>query len=342
MFTFVLYPSLTQAQVTEDLPAAKDNTLFQDATGALSNGAGSHIFAGSIILDPIQVRRALLQFDIAGSIPAGSTITDVVLQLNMSRTIAASFDVSLHHVNADWGEGTSQAPGQEGAGDPSATDDATWIHRFFSTSEWTTPGGDFEAGASATTAVDGLGAYEWGSTAGMVADVQGWLDSPSTDFGWIVLGDETVQTTAKRFDSRENPVAANRPVLSVTYTPPSFPIQSNLSPAFIEEGALLQLTAPDGGSYQWKKDGSNVSDGGNISGSNAQTLVFDTVLETDEGTYTAEFDTSGKAVVETEPFVLAVLPAGSVPGANAWGLTLLTLLVLLAGVSYLFRVCAVR
>ena len=72
------------------------------------------------------------------------------------------------------------------------------------------PGGDFSSTVSATQAVDGNGAYVWGSTAQMVADVQGWLDSPAANFGWIVLGDEQQSTTAKRFDSRQNPVQAKQ------------------------------------------------------------------------------------------------------------------------------------
>jgi hypothetical protein len=33
------------------------------------------------------------------------------------------------------------------------------------------------------------------------------------------MGDESSSATAKRFDTRENPAAANRPVLTITYNP---------------------------------------------------------------------------------------------------------------------------
>ena len=51
----------------------------------------------------------------------------------------------------------------------------------------------------------------------MVADVQGWLDNPASNFGWLMLGDETAIVTAKRFDTRES---ASPPVL--TYSQISF------------------------------------------------------------------------------------------------------------------------
>ena len=51
----------------------------------------------------------------------------------------------------------------------------------------------------------------------MVADVQSWLDNPASNFGWLVLGDETDhRTTAKRFDTRES---ASPPMLTIQYIP---------------------------------------------------------------------------------------------------------------------------
>lgn len=85
---------------------------------------------------------------------------------------------------------------------------------------WQTAGGDFSGTTSATTQVAGIGYYTWGSTSQMVADVQAWLDNPSMNFGWIFVGNENQPQTAKRFDSRETTAAANRPLLTVTFTPP--------------------------------------------------------------------------------------------------------------------------
>jgi hypothetical protein len=198
-----------------NITPSKDNTLYEydPAEGDHSNGAGFHFFAGENGMG--ELRRGVLAFDVAGTIPAGSTITAVSLTMNMSMTPAGALTVELHKLLADWGEGTSQAPMGEGDGAPATPNDATWRHRFFDTVFWTTQGGDFSATVSASQSVGGVGQYTWNS-AQMVADVQSWLDNPASNFGWLVLGDETAIATAKRFDTRES---ASPPMLTIQYIP---------------------------------------------------------------------------------------------------------------------------
>jgi len=204
----------TAAQVI--LEASKDNTLFESNTGALSNGIGEYLFSG--MNNGHQLRRAVLAFDIAASVPAGATITSVTLQLNVSMQLAGTHASTLHRLTSDWGEGNSNSTLRGGGqGAAAATNDATWLHTFFDTANWTTPGGDFVAQASATVDIGGSGPVTWASTASLVADVQGWLDAPESNFGWIILTDELTTPSAKRFDSRENSTAANRPSLVVVY-----------------------------------------------------------------------------------------------------------------------------
>jgi hypothetical protein len=210
--------TLSPAQVQVTIIASKDNTLYQDVNGALSNGAGEYLFVGSTIQGSI--RRAIIAFDIAGNIPQTAVITSVTLTLTMSRTIAGAQQISLYSVLADWGEGTSDAGGNEGSGAPATTGDATWLHRFFSSSLWTNPGGDFTATPSATQTVSGIGVYTWGSTPQMVNDVQQWLNAPSSTAGWVLRGNESVGQTAKRFASKNNLVASVRPQLTVFYQQP--------------------------------------------------------------------------------------------------------------------------
>jgi hypothetical protein len=208
-------PSLAIAQLANINPS-KDNTLYEydPADGDTSNALGFHLFAGKTAMG--ELRRGVLAFDIAGSIPAGSTITGVTLSMNMSRTpISVAYPVELHKLLADWGEGTSQAPGEEGDGAPATPNDATWRHRFFDTIFWTAQGGDFSATVSASQSVSVVGPYTWSSPQ-MVADVQDWLDNPAGNFGWLVLGDEKPTLTTKRFDTRES---ANPPVLTIQYRP---------------------------------------------------------------------------------------------------------------------------
>ena len=214
-------PTATPPQVTEsvvDLGPSKDNTLYESTGGFLSNGAGAHLFAGKT--SGGDIRRAVLAFDVAGQIPAGAIIKSVILELRMSRSTSGAGTIELHRLLADWGEGTSDVSGNEGRGTPSTEGDATWVHRSFSTESWQTPGGDFSPTVSAGTPVSGIASYTWGSTAQMVDDVQSWLDDPSSNFGWILIGNEASIHTTKRFDSRENATAASRPVLTVTFTPP--------------------------------------------------------------------------------------------------------------------------
>jgi hypothetical protein len=209
-------PSLAIAQLANINPI-KDNTLYEydPAEGDHSNALGNHFFAGETAMG--ELRRGVLAFDIAGNVPAGSTILGVTLSLNMSRTGSDTpRNVELRRLLADWGEGTSVAPGEEGDGAPATTNDATWRHRFFDTIFWTTQGGDFSATVSASQSVGAVGVYTWSSSQ-MRADVQSWLDDPADNFGWLALGDESEILTAKRFDTRES---ASPPVLTIIYRPP--------------------------------------------------------------------------------------------------------------------------
>ena len=202
-----------------------DNTLYEESD-TLSNALGEHFYSSMNnqgASAPIDARRGLLAFAIADSIPAGATIDSVALVLNLSKKapfVPGNSPVSLHVLVASWGEGTSIAdigPG-EGGGGSATPGDATWLDRFRGTSLWTNPGGDFSAGASATVQTNALGKYTW-TSATMVSDVQNWLDNPASNFGWIVIGDESVSAgNARQWDSRQNPNVANRPRLIVFYT----------------------------------------------------------------------------------------------------------------------------
>src|SRR5881394_1144704 len=200
---------------TININPSKDNTLYEyvPADGDLSNALGNHFFTGETAVG--ELRRGVLAFDIAGNVPAGSTITGVTLSMHVSRVPNnTARTVELHRLLADWGEGTSQASGEEGIGAPATPNDATWRHRFFDTIFWTTEGGDFSATVSASQSVGATGVYIWSSPQ-MTADAQSWLDNPGTNFGWLVLGDESGSATAKRFDTRES---TNPPVLTIQYT----------------------------------------------------------------------------------------------------------------------------
>lgn len=237
--------ALGQSQ-TLTLQCVRDNTLYEDILGASSNGVGANLFVGKT--NSNLIRRGLVRFNL-GIIPAGATVTSATLTMYMSRTINGSQAVTVHRTLADWGEGTSNAGGNEGNGAGATPGDATWVNRFFGTTNfWNTAGGDFVAGASSTTSVSGTGSYSW-TGAGLVADVQAWVDDPSSNFGWLIKGNEATFPTAKRFDSRENSNGSRRPVLSVTYTPPAGPVGACCLPSGDCVVTSSGACASQGGTY---------------------------------------------------------------------------------------------
>jgi FtsP/CotA-like multicopper oxidase with cupredoxin domain len=202
---------------TLSVAAVRDNTLYENARGELSNGSGERFFVG--MTDESLRRRGLVAFDVS-SIPPGSTINSATLRLYMSRTAASAQTITVHRALASWGEGASDAAGQEGEGAPSQPNDATWIHRFYPNVFWAAPGGDYSALSSASRSVGGNGSYEW-TSAGLRDDVQAWVNQPENNHGWLLKGAENVDKTAKRFEGRRSSNASRRPSLIVNYTPPA-------------------------------------------------------------------------------------------------------------------------
>jgi spore coat protein A len=222
---------------TVTLNPVKDNTLYEPIAQDLfldkSDGAGPTMFTGKVKdadADPTAgtrpaLRRAVLAFDIAGNVPTGSTINSVQLILYADKVgLSTSFNVTLQRLLANWGEGTSNTGNsQQGRGEPPTTNDATWRHTFYPSLFWSLQGGDFSLTISATQPVGAVGFYTWGSTSGMVADVQSWLNTPAQNFGWILRSNESVIQTTKRFGTRESTGQTGgvtwKPRLIVSYTP---------------------------------------------------------------------------------------------------------------------------
>ncbi|MFM1920809.1 MAG: hypothetical protein RLZZ303_2443 [Candidatus Hydrogenedentota bacterium] len=201
------------------LQPTADASLYESATGNFANGAGPYIFSGRTGDNAgFANRRALLQFDIAGALPPDAEIISASLRLRCSKTpVGGSATVmSLHPVTRAWNEGPTATPGAGGAGSLAQTGDVTWLHTYFNASFWDTPGGDFLSAPSATRIVDDTGFYVW-SDDQLATDVAGWLENPDANFGWMLIGDEVGEKTARRFDSRENATEQNRPELIIHY-----------------------------------------------------------------------------------------------------------------------------
>jgi len=196
------------------ITAGRDNTLFEDPLGGLSSGAGPSIFAGNN--STRNIRRALVYFDVAGAVPAGSAIDSVELHLYVSSAPNDAPQVfTIHHVLISWGEGTSVSVG--GSGAPATLNDATWLHRFYPATLWANAGGDFDWVALASVHVGGVGEWVWTGDP-LTSDVRAWYDSPANNLGWLVAGDESAASTVRRFESRETANPDQRPRLIVHYS----------------------------------------------------------------------------------------------------------------------------
>ncbi|SPP62951.1 VPLPA-CTERM sorting domain-containing protein [Nitrospira lenta] len=196
------------------LTASHDATIFENAfqsggNGATqSNGAGPGMFAGSNSNQ--SPRRGLLAFDIAGALPVGAIINSAQVQLTVGQVAGSGGSgsggdqitrtIELYRMNTEWGEGTTGSTatmiGGTGQGFAANPGDATWTQNKFNQSSWTTPGGLGNANATASASVQIQGGlavggaqnqtFTWGSTAQLVADVQAMLNTPSTNYGWLL------------------------------------------------------------------------------------------------------------------------------------------------------------
>lgn len=233
-------PGVLHADNLEILPS-RDTTLHSDDLNA-SNGAGPVFFAGRTNRGAGSLRRALVYFDVT-AIPPGSSITSVSVALAVTREPSTPpLTGALRRILSAWGEAGSSSSNGNGA--PAETGDATWSHRFYGAGgqTWTTAGSDLAGATSATAPFGAAGTtVTFASTPQLVADVQSWLDTPSANQGWAILGDELTAGSATQFASRQNPTMVLRPRLIVAYTPP--PAGSNDVPLFGPMGTLVLVAA---------------------------------------------------------------------------------------------------
>lgn len=194
-----------------------DATLYQPTSNGLqlSGGASDGLFVG--VTGQQTIRRSLLQFDVAGAVPAGSVIISAHIEINVAQTQTGPNDMTVHRVLASWGEGSTIAPGGGGNGGAAQAGDATWGFRFFPDQPWSQVGGDFDPAVLSTVELDLVGPYVIN---GLGAAVQSMLDLPESNHGFMFIGRETGGTSSKRINSREAGVASARPRLVIDFTPP--------------------------------------------------------------------------------------------------------------------------
>lgn len=193
------------------LNPAQDTFISEYVSFSQPNGSFSDMVIGTQGANVgFKKNRGLIQFDVS-SIPAGAVVTSVTLRLTATRSplAPAPSDFHLHRVLRPW-------DGLE----------STWSLRLQPDENWEAPGGqagtDYAGASSASVPVAGGGGYTFGSTSGLIADVNAWLANPASNHGWLVkTEDESVGFTARRWSSGE--AASGVPVLEVQFEPPPPP-----------------------------------------------------------------------------------------------------------------------
>lgn len=208
---------------------ASADTFINNASPDNNNGRNGSIYTGRN--DQGGIMRGLIRFDLPQTLQARATVSNVTLTMTTrglgsnGTAPPAPATASLQAVTTSWTEGNgigNDAPTFT-VGDPCGTTGATW-------NQPNCTGGASWAGGAVATTVSGQAsvpaaistAVVWDSAtagnAGMVADVQGWLDDPTANQGWrIVSSTEAVTSAAQRFYSAEGSDLPVTPRLAVTY-----------------------------------------------------------------------------------------------------------------------------
>ena len=168
---------------------AQQAVLTGDTT--VSSGAPSVNYGSSAALSIGQGYSTLLRFDLAGVLPAGTTAAQVLKAklIVFPHTVVSGGSIGVYSVTAGWSEGTvNYATRPAAASKPAAT------NAVASANQWV----EFDVTALA----------------------QGWLASPSSNFGVELTGSGS---TLIRIDSKENTGTAHQAVLSISLAGPQGP-----------------------------------------------------------------------------------------------------------------------
>lgn len=214
-----------------------DNSIYSDYP-INTNGGHPFLYSGNTKLG--SARRALIRFSLP-DLPPGALIQSVELRMTVNRAADNATNEEthkLHRIRAPWGEGSvdSLLIGSDGgSGAPATEGDATWLSNFYTLSDWPAPGGDFEPAISGAGLVGGVTGIPPNTIedealftgAGLAADVQSWLANPSQNHGWIIIGNEAANKSARRLYSSEweepdpESQSRRRPELTIIYESPN-------------------------------------------------------------------------------------------------------------------------
>ncbi len=197
--------------------AVQSATIYQEDTNA-ANGSGQYLFAGRT--NQGFARRSLLRFDLS-ALPIDALLQSVSVGMNVAQGNGGIRPMSLHRATQQWTTGASDPAGTESVGVAAMIGDCSWAwassNGALGGTPWNDEGGSFQSVASATSSTTVMGMQSWTSET-LRADVESWLANPNENFGWFLLGDETVAGTSRRLDSAHAVVGGFLPSLQLEYT----------------------------------------------------------------------------------------------------------------------------
>ena len=150
-------------------------------------------------------------FDLSG-IPPAAHINSVTLTLQLTTgNFNAAETIELHTVQSAWGEGNSSG-GSGGGAAPGGPSRRHLVLQPVPQHLVDKPRRrllDRGQHSLAFNSSQPLGAYTW-SGGTLAQDVQAWVNGTTANNGWLLLGNEAVGQTARRFGSRESTTPAAR------------------------------------------------------------------------------------------------------------------------------------
>lgn len=200
------------------------DTFINNGYPGNNNGGDTTFFTG--VSGQGNNMRGLIGCTLPSAIDSRATVTQVTLTLTTAglgttgTTPPTAATESLYPVAQSWGEGNKvgNTTGTYVVGQACTSGEATWNQSQCSISNWTTAGGTVSGGVSASASSPGsIGASVVFSSlgGGMVVDVENWANSPSNNYGWLVLSSSSVAGQAQRYSSHE--ASSGVPQLAITY-----------------------------------------------------------------------------------------------------------------------------
>ncbi|MBI5871137.1 MAG: DNRLRE domain-containing protein [Actinobacteria bacterium] len=220
LVSYSLEQNLTTANLTvlQPFPAVGRDTYFGTAQPTWNRGAETTLSVGDMATPGLGTLRSAIRFDLSG-IPSGATVLSARLsayQMGQGNTNPQTLD--LHYLTRDWVQGT---------GTGSATADGVTWNTYNGVSNWTTAGGDYNAGISGSVSAPNSTAswVDWDIT----ALTQSWTNLSIANNGAIIkqsLENPAVSDAKTYYSSEFTTDASLRPKLTIEWfgtdvTPPA-------------------------------------------------------------------------------------------------------------------------